>query len=107
MTGSSHEARPSNDPDRFRKGLPAPDRHRDELPKSERADLLRAVPWRADQSGRNRDLFARRASLPPVKNAAEARRALHCCRRSSCGQGDRFDQDMMRPPSTLMVWPVM
>ncbi|NPD67661.1 hypothetical protein HN018_27130 (plasmid) [Lichenicola cladoniae] len=41
--------------------MPTLDLHRYELLKSELADLLRAVPWRADQFERNRDLFARLA----------------------------------------------
>ncbi len=41
--------------------MPTLDLHRYELLKSELADLLRAVPWRADQFERNRDLFTRLA----------------------------------------------
>lgn len=42
-------------------GTPTLDLHRYELLKSELANLLRAVPWRADQFERNRDLFTRLA----------------------------------------------
>ena len=41
--------------------MPTLDLHRYELLKSELADLLRAIPWRADQFERNRDLFTRLA----------------------------------------------